>query len=224
MELLQNSLSVSHLGLLIPRKQSSGSVGAECIDMTEKQSGFSLLELMMVCVVLAIIAALAVPNIQRISISYKLNASGRSVAGLLQGARIQAVQTNQPVYVRFDATQNPNLVFSNFNNSTSYATGDPETVLSGGIVFQNGGTVPNPAQLTTYLGGVAVQPAVIGFNGRGLPCYPTGNVQVCSQMQGAVPAAFEWFIQTAGGGDWEAITVTPAGRVKVWRFDGTNWE
>src|SRR5262249_22309149 len=160
---------------------------------------------------------------------YRLDASGRSVAGLLQKARLQAVETNSPAYAQTDTSKLPNIAFVNADQ-TAYASGNPSVGLGSYVTFTSTGTLPAHDQLDNYLGGsggknaVAVQPvgAVVGFNARGLPCVGTsGNLLVCPQIDKTVskPFAFEWFMQNNSGG-WEAVTVTPAGRIKSWRLSG----
>ncbi len=69
--------------------------------MRTNESGFSMIELMIVCVIMVIIAGIAVPNIFQTFRNYQLDAAGHSVASLLQQARIQAVKTNLPAYVNY---------------------------------------------------------------------------------------------------------------------------
>ena len=57
----------------------------------KSQSGFSMAELLIVVAIILIIAAIAVPNIAQTVANYRLNASGQSVASLLQQARLTAV-------------------------------------------------------------------------------------------------------------------------------------
>ena len=187
-----------------------------------RQRGFSLVELMMVCLILVIIAVIAIPNIMRVVNNYRLDAAGHSVASLIQQARLQAVKTNLPAYAQYDTTPTPNMVYVNSNPTLGYVPGNPDVELSAGVAFNAAGT-PNHAQLDTYLGGngVVIEPMAnnivsIAFNARGLPCVPTGNPQVCSASDGGAPPAFLWLMGGAKG--WEAITVTPAGRVKSWRL------
>ena len=68
--------------------------------MRTHESGFSMVELMIVSVVMVVIAGLAVPNIFRTFQNYQLDAAGHSVASLLQQARMQAVKTNLPAASR----------------------------------------------------------------------------------------------------------------------------
>lgn len=186
---------------------------AEMLAMKSRQAGFSMVELLIVCVVMLIIAGLAVPNIFQTYRNYQLDSAGHSVASLLQQARIQAVKTNLPAYVNFTNAAAGNMAFvTNDPNNTTYAAGEPDVQLSPAVTFQ--GAPPDHAQLDAYLNVGTPQVAqTIGFNARGLPCTESGgNPTVCGS--GAV--GFEWFMQSAGG--WEAVTVTPSGRIKSWRL------
>jgi len=183
--------------------------------------GFSLIELLVVVAILLVLATIGIPQLVRISNSYKLDASGHAVASLLQQARLQAVKTNLPAYAQYDLTKTPNLIYINSNPAQAYVAGaNPDVELGGGVAFQNAGV--DHSQIDAYLGaGVKVEPAannilVIGFNARGLPCIPTGNASVCSTNDGGSVPAFLWLMQGTAG--WEAVSVTPAGRVKSWRL------
>ena len=180
------------------------------------QKGFTLVELLLVCVVMVILSALVVPNIMQINANYKLDAAGHSVASLLQQARMQAVKSNQPAYAKYDSSTGTAFVTDDPNSA--YASGNPDVVLSSGLSFQN--TPPDHSQLDAYVGGASPQVAVnIGFNARGLPCIAnTLNPAVCPN----VTSGFEWFVQNSRFGGWEAITVTAAGRVKSWRLTKTT--
>jgi len=177
------------------------------------ESGFSMIEMMIVCVIMAIIAGIAVPNIFQTYRNYQLDAAGHSVASLLQQARIQAVKTNQPAYVNYTNAAAGNLAFvTNDPANTTYTAGEPDVQLSPAVTFQ--ATPPDHAQLDAYLNVTTPQVGgSMGFNARGLPCTESGgNPTVCA----SAAVGFEWFMQSAGG--WEAVTVTPSGRIKSWRL------
>lgn len=178
----------------------------------DRESGFSMVELMIVCVIMVLIAGLAIPNIYRAFRNYQLDSAGHSVASLLQEARMQAVKTNLPAYANFTNGTSVNTAFVTNDPGNAYAAGNPEVQISQAVTFQI--TPPDHAQLDAYLNGTTPPaPGPIGFNARGLPCTESGgNPTVCS----ATATGFEWFMQSAGG--WEAVTVTPSGRIKSWRL------
>src|SRR5215471_17445549 len=114
------------------------------------ERGFSLVELLLVCVVIVILSALAVPNIMQINANYKLDAAGHSVASLLQQARMQAVKTNQPTYAKYDAT---GTVFVTDDPANAYDSANPDVALASGLSFQS--TPPDHSQLDAYVGGAS---------------------------------------------------------------------
>jgi Tfp pilus assembly protein FimT len=179
----------------------------------DRESGFSMVELMIVCVIMVLIAGMAIPNIYRAYRNYQLDSAGHSVASLLQEARMQAVKTNLPAYANFSNGTSVNTAFvTNDPANTTYTAGNPEVQIAPAVSFQT--APPDHGQLDAYLNSASPQVGgSIGFNARGLPCSETGgNPTVC----GATTTGFEWFMQSAGG--WEAVTVTPSGRIKSWRL------
>lgn len=64
--------------------------------------GFTLTELMIVVALMAILAAIAVPNIMAQMPRYRLNGAARQVLSDLMAARMQAVSLNKRVKVFFD--------------------------------------------------------------------------------------------------------------------------
>src|SRR5215813_9494277 len=195
--------------------------------MQRREAGFSLVEVITVCVIILILSAIAMPQMIQAITNYRLDSAGRGVSGILQQARLQAVQTNRPAYAQVDTSKTPNMVFVN-SDQAGYVDGNPNVSMSSYVTYTTSGTMPLHDQLDKYVGGSAgasgatVQGAgaVVGFNARGLPCVGTAaNPLACSQIDAATskPVAFEWFMQNNNGG-WVAVTVTPAGRVKSWRL------
>jgi Tfp pilus assembly protein FimT len=179
------------------------------ISMKNPESGFSLVELTVVSVILIIISAIAIPNIMQANRNYQLDGAGHSVASLLQQARMQAVKNNLPQYAQYTAG---GLAFVNDGSTTTYAVGNPDVALAGTLTF-NAAPTANHSQLDAFIGGTSPQVGgTIGFNARGLPCTANGNT--CPSGS----TGFEWFVQNANNG-WEAVTVTPSGRIKSWRLN-----
>lgn len=190
--------------------------------------GFSLVEVLTVMTIIVILSLIAIPQIGRINTTYKMDSSGHSVASLLAQARLQAVHNNAPAYAQFSAATN--LAFVNNDGAAAFVNGNPDVAISAGVTFQAPGAL-NYQQLNDYLGitgpgGPSLKiGTTIGFNARGLPCIQSGTPAVCLQDDGtgAVPV-FAWFMADAGG-NWGAVTVTAAGRIKAWRYTGQGtWQ
>lgn len=197
--------------------------------MKRAEKGFSLLELAMVVVIALIITAIALPAVRRTFSSYQLDASGRAIASMLQQVRMAAVKNNTPYYAQYDGAPGVGMAFAvpAIRYPATYdSSSDPAAAVASYVTFlPAAGAAPPHAQLETAMGMAAGAPnlqigGVIAFNARGLPCAFNGNPWVCTG-----PVGFEWFMQNSLSQEWEAITVSPAGRIKVWRRSGNGvWQ
>lgn len=87
--------------------------------------GFTLVELIATAGIIAILAGLAVPLLQNVAASIKLGQAAREVERELQDARLQAVQTNQPMRVKFNCpTANSYRMVELVGTSSSPAAAD----------------------------------------------------------------------------------------------------
>ncbi len=200
------------------RAQAKGS--KTDFSVMRKSQGFSLLEVVIVLAIALIVSAIAIPAVQQVTDTYRLNSSGNAAASVLQQARMAAVKENQPYYVQFPAGPAPNMITASPLETRAYVSTDPTATTSGNVIFP-AGALPDHVQLDNYLGAPPQINGLIGFNARGMPCIsPAGPSFVCQ-----IPSTFEWFMQSNAGGAWEAVTVTSAGRVRAWRQTAPGrWE
>ena len=70
--------------------------------LRKRQSGFTLIEMMIVIAVLAIMSAIAIPNFMSLLPGMRLNGAARQVMGDLMAARMKAVKLNKKTKVFFD--------------------------------------------------------------------------------------------------------------------------
>jgi type II secretory pathway pseudopilin PulG len=196
----------------------------------QRERGFSLLELCLVLAILMIVAAMLFINSVTAIRNIRLHQSAVSYANLLQRARILAVQNDTYYMVRSDPTTNPPMAFVDLAQTGTYSpTGpaDPMMTFLLNITPEAFSTGPGLADLKSKFlptaGAATVDTTDPGptFGPRGLPCKPSApSGGTCPSM---TPTSYITFLQNTQSAKWEAVTVTPAGRIGIWAYDGTTW-
>lgn len=115
---------------------------------------------------------------------------------------------------------------------------DPMITLAGDVQLQSGANAPNTAGLYAAFCAACIAPgsaATIRTTGpgsafaptwgpNGLPCIPSpsigGGGTVCNAAGG--PVGYVTYFQSTSNQRWEAVTITPAGRVQLWSYDPAN--
>jgi Tfp pilus assembly protein FimT len=196
-------------------------------DGVRTRLGFSLIELMIVVSVCMIIGGISFILAQSTVRMFRLYGSCTSYANLLQIARIRAVQDDRYYTVVSDSTANPPRAFVDLNGNGLLDTGEPMMVFAQSVTPQAFASGPSLGNLKLQFlpAGPTAQNSVNSANGptfgpRGLPCTPSAPVNgTCNYLQ---PASYISFVQNTLNGKWEAITVTPAGRVRLWSYDAAS--
>jgi prepilin-type N-terminal cleavage/methylation domain-containing protein len=212
-------------------------------DSKKALHGFSMIELTVVVAIFLILAAISIPNLMRAVRTAKLRGAGSNVAGLIQQARIRAVQDSRyySIYMLVNGDLKEAFVDiypQNVNGAsgggpTGIQPNDPVVQLSSEVSVQPKGSAPdttslqtlflgsNPAGVTPWDGSDTSHP--ITFGPEGLPCTPksiTGGT-VCNTRGGAT--AYWIFFQDNVTQNWEAVTITPAGRTQKWYYSASAW-
>ncbi len=205
--------------------------------------GFSLLEMLIVVAILMILAGLCVPSLMGVVHRSKLRSAGTDFSGLLQQARMRAVQDDRfysawPFVAGNVSEEFVDIYPQGVNGASGNGNGtpdpkDPVIAVSTEIIQQPQGAAPSTANLSQQLlgtnpSGLTPQDGSsattrVTFGPEGLPCKPkaANGGTVCDTTGG--PIAYWVFFQNNVTQDWEAVTVTPAGRIQRWYYTGTAW-
>jgi prepilin-type N-terminal cleavage/methylation domain-containing protein len=208
----------------------------------DRRAGFSLIEMAITLAILLIIAGFVIPNIATAVRTAKFRGAVSDFSGLLQSGRIYAIRDNRfySMYVLGAAGGNPQEAYVDMlprgttgasgNGGTAFVTGDPLVTIPPEVVQQPAANAPNTANLESQLlpSNTPVTPTdatitPFTFGPRGLPCLVvqlTGGA-VCNSLGG--PVAYWIFFQDNQSKNWEAVTVTPAGRIRNWYYNGSTW-
>lgn len=191
--------------------------------------GFSLVEMIIAVAVIMILAAITAPTVVNTVADINLRYSAVNISGILQSARITAVQKNsffsiQPVAQ--GSGQTGYFVDLSAGKTGTYSIGYPMITLGSNITVHTGtgSGAPNESGFISTLNFVGLYSGTTpgSFNARGLPCAPTPPTCAANSGQG-----FVYFLSRpgfAGNISWAAVVITPSGRVQVWTCDSAgNW-
>lgn len=206
-----------------------------------------MLEMMIVVTVILILSAILVPKMTQVIDSQKLTANAQAYAGLLQQARARAVQDNHPYQVLISTTGGFPMAYVDIGGNQQYVNTDPGMQLDTPITVTDTGAPSGfcsvsllniiPLNLESTPAMIAdnnASSAGLAFNERGLPCQRstaggacTNSTTTTSSCGGTATLPVAWvtymrYGNRNGSYSWAAVTVTPAGRIKTWRYQNTS--
>lgn len=202
-----------------------------------------MIELLVVVSIVLLVVSLSVPALIQGVHTARLKGAGSDLSGLLQVARIRAVRddryysvyllNNNGLQQMFVDIYPQNVNGASGSGGTALNFPDPSISLTTEITRQPQSAAPNIANLAQQLlptnpnnlvpadASVALTPFT--FGPEGLPCKPVvvPGGTVCNSHGGAV--AYWTFLQNNITQAWEALTVTPAGRIQQWYYSNGIW-
>jgi len=206
--------------------------------------GFSLVELMIVVAIILVVSAMALPSMARGITTIRLRGAANTISGMIQKTRIEAVRTNRIMVLR-QTTLNDGVTPVYFvdgaipqNSTTSQQDNridnfEPQAMVSKEVQLQFSGYPSfDENQLLGYSNGASSSPFNLAFNQRGLPCTPnstSGQITSCPltgiDETHTSSSSYQYYFKLSSpfGDQWASVTVTPAGRVRTWVWNGSSW-
>jgi type IV fimbrial biogenesis protein FimT len=176
-----------------------------------RNSGFSLLEMVLSLVVVLILAAIALPDFSRAYRIYQLNSSATQLAGLLKLTRFEAIRRNSPVNFQVQQTGANWLAWCDPDRDGIADITETQDPIIVPISLLPAGAPPSPDAITTALGGAALTTlsganAVITFDQRGAVVFA------------AAPQIYVLYLGNAVYPDfgYRAVVLLPSGVTQVW--------
>lgn len=175
--------------------------------LDKRQYGFSLTEVMVVIGVVAILSAIAIPNILTFRENARLRAAASEMLSTFRKAQISAVKRNYNTVLIFDTAAGTTTVFldngggvlGNINNSTQNA-GEPTLEVY---------SLPTGCKITgDTFGGQT------GFTPRGLPVGIAGAIEI-HPTSASSKIAYKITLSTAGHS--KLLTSTDGGTSSSWK-------
>lgn len=191
---------------------------------TRREAGFSLFELMIVMLIIMVVSAVAVPTIMNTVADVRLRSSASTIQGQVQQLRMRAVKDNKPYQGKMTIQAGTILVYLDIDGDGAYDANEPTVGLAKDVRVSASGYPSMPASLLPNISSYVVQgPSSnsIWFNARGLPCDTSVNA-ACNTSKGYIYYLSQQRSTTTTA--WAAVSVTPAGRIKVWRWSGSAWQ
>ncbi len=184
------------------------------------QAGFSMPEILVVVLIGLIITVVALPSMVNVIGAARVRGNISTLSGIFQNCRILAVKNNRTMTTHFNVATNGIMAYVKLATDSSAPTStDTQVELEAPVTrytdpLANGG----PAGITTTTLGFTGATGDASFNSRGLPCaYASGT---CTN-QGFI---YYFKVTRRNNNDaWAAVSISPAGRIKKWFWDGTSW-
>lgn len=157
------------------------------------------MEVMVVVGIIAILAAVAMPQMVRMIPDSRLKSAARDIVSCFQESKFRAVKENATVVILCDLANN--RITSFVDNGPGGAAANWALDASEVVVVQ----VNMPPDINLYFSDFTAN--TFGFNGRGFPAAPSGRVRISNTQS-----------------NYREVSVNAAGNVKVLKSsDGAVW-
>jgi len=195
---------------------------AKRVSERRRERGFSLVELLLSVVILAILLVISIPTLLKAYHSYQLNDAASRFSGILKSTRFNAIRKNTPVNCQVKQSGANYTIWIDLDGDGIAESTEPQILITGTVTLLDSGSVPAPVPIATALG--AGSPAISVLS--------PGNSSITFDQRGAIkfvgpPAVDVFYLGNTNIADlgFSAIVLLPSGNVQVWSAGpGGTWQ
>ncbi len=184
-------------------------------------SGFTLIEVIMTMVVLAVLAAVAIPGFSVWLPKYRLKAAARDMVSNFQLAKMGAIKNNRVWAVVFDPGVTPGRYFICSDDNGDGWNGPP--AMGGNDVVEKTVDLGGYGKGIDFGHGNATNPVGSTFGANDIS-YTTPDEVAVFSSKGTVSNLGYVYLSNTRDGCWAVGTPSNAGVVVLKRWAGSGWE
>ena len=181
----------------------------EMLPMNRKlMSGFTLIEMMIVVVIISVLVGISLPNIISWLPKYRLKNATRDLVSFMQKIKMEAVKDNGSLEIIFNSSSSPGFYYRDFDNDGTWDAGEERVDLGdykSGIDYGSGNASKN-WDGESIAETISFTSALLRFSARGM-----------SNTPGTV------FLDNKNSDICYAVTVLTTGVINVREWTGTIW-
>jgi prepilin-type N-terminal cleavage/methylation domain-containing protein len=202
-ELISRSDGRRHGTRLSAARKPTGA--RSCFQSKARQSGFTLIEMLTVVMIIFIVAVIGIPQIISAVHVARVRSSADGLLSVVQQARQFAERNNKTVnvYTGTVASGSTGAFADTTGSGSSFHTGDIYAAYPSNVTNASSGA---PGSLSSSVGFQVSTPSSFSFNSLGMSS-----------------AGVIYYVKD-GYGNWAAVAISPLGRTKVWVWNGAGWQ